>query len=327
MGFEIVSGQVGWSGAIDRNFTIVDNEFKSDKKKIEMLENNLRKNNILINSDFQLWQRGTSFSGKAEYTADRWKLGNPYGSVRKVDTGARFELFSLTSYADFIQPIEDYSVLVGEYATFSIEATVDLGVTANLYITQNGTQIGAPLSIVGTGVRTRYTLTSTIPIPTDIVTPLAVLIRLLVKSDDTSVIGDGMIVHNTKLEEGKEATKYFSKSLRVEERDCYRFYYKFTSNVFANSRNTGSNNNVNFTPIVLPVPMRINGVVTFSEFVVNNHYIGSYLGKYSDGTAILSSSGVLNKNQIIGSIGSSTYDYTDKHLLFTFTDLTVNAEM
>jgi hypothetical protein len=51
--------------------------------------------NLLINGDFQVWQRGTEFSGKGfeKYTADRWYIistnGNSTTTVTKVDNGLK----------------------------------------------------------------------------------------------------------------------------------------------------------------------------------------------------------------------------------------------
>lgn len=42
--------------------------------------------NLLINGDFQIWQRGESFSNIAnKYTADRWKIKNAKGSTSLVE--------------------------------------------------------------------------------------------------------------------------------------------------------------------------------------------------------------------------------------------------
>jgi hypothetical protein len=51
--------------------------------------------NLLINGDFQVWQRGTSFSSQdfMQYTADRWFIvstdGNSTTTVTKVDNGLK----------------------------------------------------------------------------------------------------------------------------------------------------------------------------------------------------------------------------------------------
>ncbi|MFU0833867.1 MAG: hypothetical protein ACFWUC_13150 [Oscillospiraceae bacterium] len=51
--------------------------------------------NLLINGDFQVWQRGTEFSGKVfgQYTADRWLVvsnnGNSTTTVTKADNGLK----------------------------------------------------------------------------------------------------------------------------------------------------------------------------------------------------------------------------------------------
>lgn len=42
--------------------------------------------NLLINGDFSVWQRGTSFTAPVDYTADRWWCGQ--GQVDRYDLGA-----------------------------------------------------------------------------------------------------------------------------------------------------------------------------------------------------------------------------------------------
>lgn len=66
--------------------------------------------NLIINGDFQIWQRGESFATDSGYIADRWKIANS-GTVtaithNTVDGGVHFSYSSL-NYINCVQFIEN----------------------------------------------------------------------------------------------------------------------------------------------------------------------------------------------------------------------------
>ena len=120
--------------------------------------NQLSNPNLLINGDFQVWQRGTSFNANGVYTADRWQTacaGDSNISVSQSTTvppnglskySLRIEQYSVVGgfnyYTDIKQPLEDnlISILTGKTLTFSCWIKKDIadmtlqsifGLTAN----------------------------------------------------------------------------------------------------------------------------------------------------------------------------------------------------
>lgn len=115
--------------------------------------------NAIINGNFDIWQRGTSFSGsKIEYTADRWLNLHPIHSVSRqefalgqteVPGNPRYYL-RLTATVDnqwgfrLVQRIEDVSVFGGRTVTVSFWARSNVSRTANVHLIQNFGSGGSP---------------------------------------------------------------------------------------------------------------------------------------------------------------------------------------
>lgn len=84
--------------------------------------------NLLINGDFQVWQRGTSFEQRATanaYTADRWISGfiND-GKTHEItkDTDGSVKINPNGGYVSFCQVIENVGNLAGQEVTLSVMA-------------------------------------------------------------------------------------------------------------------------------------------------------------------------------------------------------------
>jgi len=107
--------------------------------------------NLLINGDFQVWQRGTSFPGViAQYTADRWKVETTNGSypasVLKVDNGIQITTGGAGVGAVLKYTFEDsdFKKLNGKTATMSYSKN---GVVVNSTFIINS----AIIQVVGIG--------------------------------------------------------------------------------------------------------------------------------------------------------------------------------
>ena len=100
--------------------------------------------NLLINGDFGIWQRGTSFStlGLDNYTADRWigydatgfnttvSQGSPEDVNGLRTTPLKFERHTLSSSGGITQRIENGEAIYNKTATLSFWAKVDSGVSS-----------------------------------------------------------------------------------------------------------------------------------------------------------------------------------------------------
>ena len=65
---------------------------------------------LLINGDFQVWQRGISFANINGYTVDRWRIGSDVVDsiqVTKSDNGVKIKALKVSDFINFLQIIED----------------------------------------------------------------------------------------------------------------------------------------------------------------------------------------------------------------------------
>jgi hypothetical protein len=141
--------------------------------------------NKIINGDFGIWQRGTSFtSGSAIYTCDRFRglsdASQTYsrqaftpGTAPVADYEGQFFWRATKSatgtFVQLDQPIEDVRTLAGRTITVSVWAKADSAQTIYSRYQQNFGSGGSG-NVVGTGIAqaittswTRYSFTHTIP--------------------------------------------------------------------------------------------------------------------------------------------------------------------
>ena len=148
--------------------------------------------NKIINGDFGIWQRGTSFSNPATgtYTADRFAVNfDGSGAARTISQqaftpgsapvagyeGTYFARFnqgtagSGATYNNFQQKIEDVRILAGQTATVSFWAKADstrtVGVAYYQYFGSGGSSdvIGSTNNVSVTTSWARYSVTLSIP--------------------------------------------------------------------------------------------------------------------------------------------------------------------
>jgi len=311
--------------------------YRSDDKALELYAGSawqpvMQGRNIILNSAFDIWQRGTSFTGTPPYySADRWQTyragavaGSTYSrqsaGLDGFDYAFRLQRNSGntdTSYVRLATSFETSQVksLWGQPLTFSFYARAG----ANLSSTSNqvgiqiiggtGTDsslgagftgtvilINTTQSITNSWVRYSVTLSSLI----NTYTQLGVVIQFT--PTGTAGAADFIEVTGVQLESGSVATPFTraAGTLQGELAACQRYYYRSTSDATNRFKVYGQGQGSNATAvqaqIQFPVPLRIApSAVEFSTLRV------------ADGVASISVSALaINSTQQSESIGFVT---------------------
>ena len=207
--------------------------------------------NLLINGDFQVWQRGESFSGGVlKYTADRWQMG--WGTdvditVEKVDNGIKVSS-NVASASPIRQYIENPERLAGKTLTLSFEIAETTGTVNVYYNAGSSIQLG---SVSEVGV---HSFTFTCP---SSVTKLCIFLQ----TPSTAI--SSFVLKWTKLELGSVATPFVPRLYGEELALCQR--YNFVSNSSIRIRTAGVNSSEIYFFVPLPNSMRINPTVPATE--------------------------------------------------------------
>lgn len=169
--------------------------------------------NLLINGDFQVWQRGTSFTA-AGYTADRWRMPWAGPTVSKISGGLRVQ-FS-TAWCALQQEVETF-LPAGTTITISTDVKSSAARQLAMWITVNGTAIEEYLMIDATTSYTKFS--KTITIPTDATT-------LRVTLENTTTVTTDVDIRYIKAEIGEIATPNVPRPYAEELAMCKRYYEK-----------------------------------------------------------------------------------------------------
>ncbi len=268
--------------------------------------------NKIINGDFGVWQRGTSFTltTGTQYTADRWDVGGAAGTVSRQsftvgNTIAGYESpfyldWNLTSNSqnyEARQKIEDVRTFAGQTATFSIYAKISAGTTAlSPRIVQDFGTGGSPSSTVVTSLGS-MTLTSSWQRFTFTVAVPSISGKTLGTANN-STLWFSLQISNTatgtiqlwggQAEAGSTATAFQTATgtIQGELAACQRYYVRFQNNSNNSPFTTGgftfSTTGANtFRP--LPVEMRVapsaietGGTLAFKDVTATNFTPSAY---------------------------------------------------
>ena len=205
--------------------------------------------NLIINGNFDIWQRGTSISlSGSAYTADRFSVGAASGSfARQSFTLGQTEVPNEPSYYgrwtissnsqnyEVHQRIEDVRTLAGQTATLSFYARRPSGsTTINARIVQYFGTGGSPSSTVVTSLGTvalttdwqKFTFTVDVPsisgktLGTD--NNHSLWVGVQITDTNTGTIDFSQV----QFEKGTEATPFEHRPYDMELARCHRYYYK-----------------------------------------------------------------------------------------------------
>lgn len=198
----------------------------------------LTNKNYLINSAFDVWQRGTSFISPEsdDFTADRFCITQDTDNDSTVTRASAIESgqdYSLRVEANadksdgsdiatwVSQSIENYNDFEGRVVCSSVRLKVDSGVSYYIIIDEGPSQTSTATK-VGTGAIETISIVHTV---TSSVSKLKLSVVLL-RNDITS--GEGLNIQWMKLETGSTLTEYVKNPYSEELRDCLRYYWKLT---------------------------------------------------------------------------------------------------
>jgi hypothetical protein len=280
--------------------------------------------NAIINGDFNVWQRGTTFSpsaGTKTYTADRFLNGTD-GSATVTATRQTFTpgtapvagyegtyylqaAITGTSGSMMIQRIEDVRKFAGQTVTLSYwaNATTSTG-SFTPFAVQNfgtggsgGVSTNATSSItIGTSGWTRYQTTINIPSISgktigDATNNLEIYLYYITVATTVTIWG-------VQLEAGSTATQFTTATGTVqgELAACQRYFY---GNTFGGQLTLTAQlySSTNYSTVyMLPVPMRILPSITFGLNTYNDSnaqwFNTTTSGAYTTGIAVQSNQGI-----------------------------------
>ena len=256
--------------------------------------------NVIINGDFRVWQRGTSFTSGG-YTADRWQASGLGGSTRTVsqyiatETTGMQVIFTSGGNAGsrtmIQQKIESVRVFAGQEVTLSFEAR-------STNITQISTDVqqffgsgGSPSATTTfggkkhTGIATawkRFSVTFNVPsVDGKTIGTTSALDCLQVnffleagsdfdgRTDSLGTQSGSIILRNVQLEPGPVATPFEHRPIGAELALCQRYYAANSGMALSMTRLTlsGGNEAQVVGYVTFPVSMRATPTVTM---VVNS---------------------------------------------------------
>jgi len=245
--------------------------------------------NKIINGDFGVWQRGTSFTNPAafSYLVDRWRWGTDGTGSTTVFSRQTFTpgaapvtgyegVYFLrwdrsvattgATYDDFYQPIEDVQTNAGQTVTLSFWAKAAANKTLTLILAQNfGTGGSAQVSTTaGTASVTtswqRFTLTVAVPSISGKTVGTGSSLGFVFRAPfNTTFTFD---IWGVQLELGTTATTFQTATgtIQGELAACQRYYVRLGVNYGANplfGLGSASSSTAAFFFTELPVPMRV----------------------------------------------------------------------
>jgi hypothetical protein len=289
--------------------------------------------NKIINGDFGIWQRGTSFTLTNEaYTADRFKTQtDKTGTISRQTFTAgtapvagyesqfylRSALNAVGSYYLLNQPIEDVRTFAGNTVTMSFWARVSSGTVSNApEIIQNFGSGGSASVTTSASSQTitttwqRFSVSVAIPSITGktIGTSSSLEIRVL---RFVSAAAATIDIWGVQLERGSTATPFQTASggtIQAELAMCQRYYQRYnfpTATGGGTNVGTAVNTTIFDTLIIPPVAFRV--APTAIDSLTLSMYYPPAGGQYNTGAFTIASFSTSNQIDIRYTHGSAVF--------------------
>jgi hypothetical protein len=152
------------SAVKSKTFATLDARFEETEQDVATHMADDANPNLLINGDFQVWQRGTTITGIGmfKYTADRWRLNTSAASgtvtVSKVDDGMRVFIGDAPTLV-LVYSFEDADWEKLEGNTVTLSYSVDNEIKAQTFTMENDDTYPKSLAFfVDYGNKTEFTI-------------------------------------------------------------------------------------------------------------------------------------------------------------------------
>lgn len=252
--------------------------------------------NLIINGGFDIWQRGTSFSTNAAYTADRWWLVNDSvgtATVTRQDISSqglgsqyclRAERSSGTNRWTIGTQLETSTVksVLGKTITLSFYIRKGTALTSNVVTTlatsateeKFGTQLEtASLTISNSGMSTTsFTKYSTSLNVGAASTALGIKIEF--EANQAGASNAYFEIAQVQLEEGPVASVFERRPYGQELALAQRYYQEYIPGAQELIYSESNGASGKFWQVLIRVPMRIAPNVTFSSGITGGAVVG-----------------------------------------------------
>ena len=312
---------------------------------------NLPNKNVIINSQFDVWQRGTTFTNPATatYTADRWRFdfdgtggartisrsvqtaGTSIGGMQARNVAQILITTAPTSgtYQRFAQRVEDVRTFAGETVTLSFWC---LSTVASKTITAKAVQNfgtgGSPSAAVTTTIGTATTSTAMVRKSYTFTMP-ALTSKTIGTAEDSYVeihfdLGTQtgtFQIWGVQLEQNSTATALERRPLQQELALCQRYYARIVGNAQFAAMGSGlaSANNTANIYVKFPQTMRTvsptasqSGMLLYYNALTTG--VASILAQYTTADSMLlqlSTAAVLTTGQALLLVANAAGSYID----------------
>jgi len=256
--------------------------------------------NVLINGDFRIWQRGTSFSS-AGYTADRWAIVGASGQTVSVTqqaftagnaiVGQEPTFYARAAWSGtpsgtfwFTQRVEDVRTCAGQQVVLSFWAKASSSTSVftptieqNFGTGGSGVVTTTSSAITLTTSWQRFVVVFNVPSISGKTIGTNSYLDVRPLHGGSTVNGITIDIWGVQLEQNYQPTPFEQRPYGIELALCQRYYYRFNLNAmgFAVAMVYPTNNA--YTSIPLPVTMRTaptSIVVSGTNYAIDSGNVG-----------------------------------------------------